>query len=194
MNTFKELKNLPSVKAQINFTLSYNNMQSFKDAFVSIKEAYPDIRLDDINVTLFQKSSFYFENENLMEIDKHLMSEEITRILRMDCERLSLNNFLRKTYLRLYLRYIKNKRYPLKCQALASTCFLDPYGNIFPCSVYNRKLLNVREMNNNFDYLWNTKDAKRLYYECATYLCPVCWSPCDAYSAIVGSLVKALFL
>jgi radical SAM protein with 4Fe4S-binding SPASM domain len=112
----------------------------------------------------------------------------------MDNDRFSLNSFFRRTYLRLYPRYIEQQKCPLKCQALASSFYLDPYGNLFPCTIYNKKLLNIRQMNGDFLNAWNSKDAKNLYYECSNHVCPGCWSPCDAYVAIVGSLLKALFM
>lgn len=192
INTFKHLKNMEGVKVQIGFTFSAHNLGRFKDTFILLKEIYPALRFDDINVNIFQKSSFYYENQAMQDFDYSKLLNEIKIILDMDKDTFSINNFLRRRYLRLYPRYLKTKKYPLKCQALSSTCFLDPYGNLFPCLAYNKKLVNVKDMQEELGYIWNEDYAKDLSFECSNNLCPSCWSPCDAYSAIGGSLIKLL--
>ena len=193
INTFKCLKDIESVKAQIGYTISPYNIDRFEETFMSLKGVCPDIEFDDITVNIFQKSDFYYENQDIQDLDYDKLENEIRKILRMDNDRFSINNFLRRTYLKLYLKYIKTKKCPLKCQALSSSCFLDPYGDLFPCSVYNKKLLNIKNTKENFSKIWNTDYAKRLSYECSNYICPSCWSPCDANCAIAGSLKRAWF-
>lgn len=193
VNTFKHLKDMKSVKPQIGFTFSAHNMGRFEEAFVSLRDIYPALRFDDININIFQKSSIYYENQNMQDFDSSKLLNEIKKILNMDKDAFSVNNFLRRKYLSLYPKYLQTKKYPLKCQALSSTCFLDPYGNLFPCLVYNKKLLNVKEMQKELGLSWNEDYAKNLSFECSNNMCPSCWSPCDAYSAIGGSLIKSLF-
>jgi len=194
MHTFKALKQIPLVEPRIGFTLSHTNLRNFRQTLTSIKEFYPDIKLDDININIFQKSNFYYDNENLDDIDSRILHEEIVRILNMDKESFSIANFLRRTYLQLYLKHLDNKKCPLKCQALSSSFYLDPYGDIYPCSIYNKKLLNIRQVNGDFRSIWDSQEARRLAYECSHDLCPGCWSPCDANLSIAGSLRKALFI
>lgn len=188
---FKSLKDINLVKAQFGFTLSAYNIDKFQDTFISLKDVYPRLRFDDITVNVFQRSALYYGNQDMEPLNNDKAFDEIRKILRMDQGGFSINNFLRRTYLKLYLKYIDTHRCPLKCQALSSTCFLDPYGNLFPCTVYNKRLLNIRDLKEDFGSIWNSDYAKSLSYECSNYICPSCWSPCDAYSAIAGSLKEA---
>jgi len=190
-STFKSLKEIDLVKPQFGFTLSAHNMDKFQDTFISLKNVYPELRFDDMTVNVFQRSNIYYGNQEMELLDKDRASKEIRKIMEMDKEPFSVNNFLRRTYLKLYLKYINTHKCPLKCQALSSTCFLDPYGNLFPCPIYNKKLLNIRDLKESFINIWNSNNAKSLSYECSHYMCPSCWSPCDAYSAIGGSLSEA---
>lgn len=194
METFKKLKKTNHVKTQIGFTLSKNNLGKFSETFSSVRSVYPELRFDDINVNVFQKSTFYYENQDMEEMDPEALLAELRKIFGMGKERLSINNFLRQRYLSLYPRYIRTGKCPLKCQALSSTCFLDPEGNLFPCAIYNRKLLNIKGMKDDFEYLWNTDSAKQFSSDCANSRCPTCWSPCDAFSAIAGSLIQSMVL
>ncbi len=191
VSAFKSLKEIELVKPQFGFTLSEYNADKFKDTFISLKDAYPRLKFDDMTVNVFQRSSIYYGNQDMKPLDKDKASKEIREILKMDKERFSVNNFLRRTYLKLYLKYLDTHKCPLKCQALSSTCFLDPYGNLFPCTVYDKKLLNIRDLKEDFISVWNSDNAKSLSHECSNYMCPSCWSPCDAYSAMGGSLKDA---
>lgn len=190
VNVFVALKKTKLAKAQINFTISADNIERFEDTFLSLKAVYHALRFDDITVNIFQKSGFYYDNQGMPGLDADRLKKEILKIQKMDKDSLSINNLLRRRYLSLYGRYLDTKKCPLKCQALSSTCFLDPYGSLFPCAVYNKKFLNIKNMEEGLSSIWNSEYARRLSYECSHDICPGCWSPCDAYSAIAGSLLK----
>lgn len=193
VNTFKQLKKMKRVKVQAGFTLSSHNLGLFRDTLAGIKEFFPPLKFDDININIFQKSRIYYDNLDMPYPAQNRVLNETREILDMDRDGFSINNFLRRHYLKLYPRYIRTNRYPIKCQALSSTCFLDPYGNLFPCPVYEQKLFNVRQMQEDLGRIWNKAPARKLSADCLRNNCPSCWSPCDAFSAIGGSLLQALF-
>ena len=191
-HTFLELKNIPDVDTHIGFTLSAHNTGLFKDTYLTIKSLLPSLAFNDFNVNVFQKSGFYYDNEEMPDLEAAKLEREIKEILLMDRGGISIKSFLRRVYLKLYPRYCKTKQSPLKCQAFSSTCYLDPYGNLFPCIAYKKNALNIRSLKDDFYSFWNSPDAKTLAYECSQNNCPGCWSPCDAFSAIAGFLGKAL--
>jgi len=193
ISSFCYLKELPNVKAQLGVTISQHNVGRFRETFDAIKNVYPRLRFDDISVNIFQRSGFYYDNQDMKDMDTQRLFDEINKILAMDKEGFSINNFLRRAYLRLYPRYCKLKKTPVKCQALSATMFIDPYGDLFPCSVFNKKLINIKEMHEDLDSLWKGNKARRISHECVLNRCPLCWSPCDAYSAISSSLLKVSF-
>lgn len=190
INTFKELKKDRFIQAKIGITLSSFNLTNFKETFESLKTAYPLLRFDDIGINIFHKSSFYYNNENMPDLDFARALKEIDRILDMDKDALSINNFLRRRYLKLYKRYMQTKKCPLKCQALSATCVLDPQGYVYPCGIYAVNIANIKEHNYDLRKIWSKPYVKELSIKCSKSVCPSCWSPCDAYSAIVGSLFR----
>jgi Fe-coproporphyrin III synthase len=192
LHTYRLLKKIRNVKPQFGFTISHNNIARFKDTFLALKDAYPPLTFDDMTVNIFQRSSFYYDNQSMPPLAPGAVISEIRDILAMDKDRLSLNNFLRRRYLALYLVYLRTGKTPLKCQSFANTCFLDPYGNVLPCAVYNRKLTNIRESKLSINELWQLQETRQIHTDCAQGRCPSCWSPCDAYSAIGGSLIPAM--
>ncbi|MBF0595697.1 MAG: radical SAM protein [Candidatus Omnitrophica bacterium] len=190
--TYKMLKEMPLVKPQFGFTLSHSNVGRFKETFLALKEACPQHRFDDMTVNIFQRSSFYYDNQTMPALDADVVVKEIKSILAMDDEGLTLNNFLRRKYLQMYSGFLKTGKSPVKCQSFASTCFLDPYGTLLPCAVYNRKLLNIKETDLSLKEVWQMSEARKICQEASSNQCPGGWSPCDAYSAMGGSLLQTL--
>jgi radical SAM protein with 4Fe4S-binding SPASM domain len=190
--TFLRLKKIRGVKPQIGYTISNHNLGRFPEAFASLQGVYPALAFDDININVFQKSGFYYENLNMDDLDGPKALAELQTIISMDTGGFSINNFLRRTYLKYYPDFLATKKSPLKCRALSSTFFIDPAGDVYPCAVYKRKLLNIRAIQGDFRDVWTSKAAKMISAECRSNRCPVCWSPCDAFSAISSSLSRSL--
>jgi len=191
--TFLRLKQIRGVKPQIGYTISNHNLGSFPETFASLQSVYPQLSFDDININLFQKSGFYYENQGMDDLDGPKALAELRTILAMDTGGFSINNFLRRTYLKYYPDFLATGKSPLQCQALSSTLFIDPEGDIYPCAIYKRKLLNVGAIPGDLREVWTSKAAKAISAECRSNRCPVCWSPCDAFSAISSSLSRSLF-
>jgi MoaA/NifB/PqqE/SkfB family radical SAM enzyme len=192
IGTYRFLKTLKDVKPQFGFTLSHQNMDKFEPTFLALREAWPALRFDDVTVNIFQRSGFYYENTAMPALDDGEVARQIRRIMALDRDRPTLNNFLRRRYLMLYLKFLKTKKSPVKCQSMATTCFLDPYGDLFPCAVYQRKVVNITQTGLSLKGIWKQKEARQVHQECAANKCPSCWSPCDAYSAIGGSIVQSM--
>ena len=49
----------------------------------------------------------------------------------------------------------KNPKRKIKCYAGTHSFFLDPYGDIFPCIMLNKKIGNIKE---GFDKVWLSKE------------------------------------
>ena len=60
--TFKALKAVGGIKAQIGYTVVPANFGKFREALEALKEVYPDLRPDDVNVNVFQTSGVYYDN------------------------------------------------------------------------------------------------------------------------------------
>ena len=190
VSTFKKLKDIKSVQPRIGITLSHYNFDKFYETFTSLKEIYSPLRFDDIGINIFHRSVFYYDNNNMPELDHKSIIRAIDQILAMDKDRFTANNFLRRKYLMLYKRYAVNKRPPLKCQALSSTCVMEPQGDVYPCGIYANKVANIREECSDLGEIWSRRSVKDVSMKCLKGMCPACWTPCDAYNAILGSLWK----
>jgi len=84
--------------------------------------------------------------------------------------------------------YLSSKKMPVKCQALSASLFMNPYGDIYPCSIYDKKVANIRDFNYDLKKIWNVKNViADIRNGILNNKCAGCWTPCEAYPAILGS-------
>jgi radical SAM protein with 4Fe4S-binding SPASM domain len=78
----------------------------------------------------------------------------------------------------------------MRCHALRASCFIDSWGNVFPCTIYDRKLGSLREVDYDLARIWQSEEARALQKEIWEYKCPQCWTPCEAYQSILGNVLR----
>jgi radical SAM protein with 4Fe4S-binding SPASM domain len=95
---------------------------------------------------------------------------------------------LEYVYLKNIKSYLLNNQSPFKCKSGKISCFIDPLGNVYPCSSYNVVMGSLRE--NDYDLLriLSNKEAVFLYEKIKNGKCPHCWTPCEAYQNILSNL------
>jgi MoaA/NifB/PqqE/SkfB family radical SAM enzyme len=89
-------------------------------------------------------------------------------------------------------RYLAEGRTSITCSALLSTVYLSEKGEVYPCTIWNRPLGNVRTTA--FALMPIIEAARRdgVRRAVAEQKCPNCWSPCEAYPAIAASPARSL--
>jgi MoaA/NifB/PqqE/SkfB family radical SAM enzyme len=89
-------------------------------------------------------------------------------------------------------RYLVDGRTSIRCSALLSTIYLSEKGEVYPCTIWDRPLGNVRTTA--FALLPVIEAARRngVRQAVAEQRCPNCWSPCEAYPAIAASPARSL--
>lgn len=190
LNTFIELRKLGFKFVYLGYTLSkYNSSSTLQDMLLSVKRFYPDIDYNDIHINIAHTSEHYFNNASLQLMPDDFSTKNIDKFLKRGNG--IIKNFLEQRYLRLIPNYVSSKQIPLRCQALASTCFIDPYGDIYPCSLYDRRICNIKDIDYDLYKFWNEDRVQSIRKEILNKRCKGCWTPCEAYPAILGSILKS---
>jgi len=96
--------------------------------------------------------------------------------------------WLEYAYLRRIGCYLVTRNSPLPCQALSGSVFIDPYGNIFPCSIFDKNMGNLGDFQFDLAKFWHTEYAIRTRNQIEQGKCPGCWTPCEAYQSILANL------
>jgi MoaA/NifB/PqqE/SkfB family radical SAM enzyme len=104
---------------------------------------------------------------------------------------LSPEKVLKRVYLKNCVQHVENpEKHILPCTALQNSIVVDPYGNVFPCTMWNKKIGNIREHDYNLMALWNTGGRRQVRQEIKNRQCPACWTPCEAYQSIAQNFYR----
>ncbi|MBF0491144.1 MAG: radical SAM protein [Candidatus Omnitrophica bacterium] len=191
VETFIALRGMPGVSPYLSMTLSHGNLGTIDETISSIRDVYPDFDPDKMmNFNIFQTSSHYYANTDLGRLDESLLMKDVEKALTVVGGGSTFKNYLQKNYLKLYESFFRSGKSPLPCQALSASCFINPYGDVFPCAVFDKTIGNIKDPLFTLGDVWNRKDVAVLHHACKTGHCPGCWSPCDAYQTINGNLLR----
>jgi radical SAM protein with 4Fe4S-binding SPASM domain len=72
--------------------------------------------------------------------------------------------------------------------ALSSSIFIDPFWTVYPCSMFDEPIGNLRENGFDLGEIWNSKKSLEVLREIEEERCPHCWTPCEAYQTVLGNL------
>ena len=193
IETFRQLREIPGVDVVLGMTLSGKNVDHFPQAFAAAKREVPDLGYDDFHVNVVHESAHYLGNTEL-KLRKTVSAEALARAAE---EYAHLRGparhpvaFLERAYLRRVRRYLETGETPMRCHALRASCFIDSWGNVFPCTIYDRKLGNLREVDYDLARIWQGAEAAAVQGQIWESRCPNCWTPCEAYQSILGNLVR----
>jgi MoaA/NifB/PqqE/SkfB family radical SAM enzyme len=90
------------------------------------------------------------------------------------------------------MKYLASGKTSITCSALLSTAYLSEKGEVYPCTIWDQPLGNVRQ--SNYELMPIIESARRNGTRQAVVeqRCPNCWTPCEAYPAIGASPARAL--
>ncbi len=192
VETFRRLRKLRSARFNVFFgtTLQRSNMSKFHETVKSVEEKIGGIHYNDFHVNLIQYSPHYYRNiDTSAPNDRSELWAQLEEIMRK--RKFSLFNpvgFLEYEYQRLAKFYLAEKKTPIVCQAFSASFFMDPKGNIFPCSIYNKAIGNIVDFDYDISRMWDTVSRYRVREEIRKGKCPQCWTPCEAYQSILANL------
>ena len=192
LETFKALRALPGVDVVLGMTLSAGNVDNYPAAFAAARREVPDLRHDEFHVNIVHESPHYLGNTDLdlgAKVDREKLAAAVEEYAHLRGRPRSPVGYLEHAYLSKVRRYLETGRTPMRCHALSASCFVDSWGNVFPCTIYDRKIGSLRDVDYDLARLWNTPEADALEREIFDYHCPQCWTPCEAYQSIMGNFV-----
>lgn len=199
IKTYKELKRISSVDKRLDvsfqYTISPYNIGMFEETFKSAKKMIRDLKPGDFCITFFQVSYRYYNLDQIKKLEefKKKLPQEIDQIYNFKYRKLTnLMGLLPKTYLKFVKEFIEKDRVPLKCKALSSSCFLDATGNLYPCTMYDKKLGNLRDTDYSIKKIWDTQTADKIRNKIREHKCPKCWIQCEANQTILGNLLRSV--
>ena len=195
IETFRRLRAIKRRNFQVvaGMTLFAKNAAFVDETIAAIRASVPDFERRDLHLNIGHESSHYFGNDGyLAAADANPVAAAIAAHRARTGNRLHPVRFLEDRYQALVAGYYRDGRSPLPCTAMASSCFIDPYWQLFPCSIWSRSLGSLRDAGFDLRRLWTSELARSTRGDVVEEHCPHCWTPCEAYPTILGNLASAV--
>ena len=194
VQTFRELEKIKKAEVFVGLTLSEHNLPQLS----RIEDWFNrdlKIPLDRVHINFMNRSDHFFNNGYMSGLDTERILPVLEKLyLQRGRRSFSPLNQMEKIYLNLAREYFLSKKTPLPCHALRSSCFVDSDGTVYPCTIWGEKIGNIRHCDFDLNKLWEGPDAEQARRKISSYECPNCWTPCEAYQSILGSLGKVSWL
>lgn len=192
IKTFSQLRRLAkehkNFSTFLGYTISKQNVGLLKKTYEAVKKKVPDLSLKEFHTNIYHESEIYYGNIGQKEYPENVLNE-IKWFLKFKSG-INPIDFLENKYLKLLKSYITRHKSPLPCKALTSSIFIDPYGNVYPCTIFPEKLGNIKEKK--LDIMLKTEKTRKIKEKIKKLECPNCWTPCEAYQTILGNLRKVI--
>jgi radical SAM protein with 4Fe4S-binding SPASM domain len=192
LETFRALREMAGVDVVLGMTLSQTNVDHFPTAFAAASREVPGLRPDEFHVNIVHESPHYLGNTDLglrADVDRGRLADAIEEYAAQRGIPFGPVGYLERTYLAQVRRFLETGRTPMRCHALSASCFVDSFGNVFPCTIYDRRLGNLREVDYDLARIWRQPETAAVQREIWDYDCPQCWTPCEAYQSIMGNFL-----
>ncbi len=191
IETFNALRRIPGIDTVFGVTLSSFNLGRFTQTFEACARECPGLTIDDVHLNVAQVSGHYYGNDGPGggQADPVLVRQDLAAYRKLRGRAHSPKQLLENTYLSYLDEFLQTGRTPMPCHALRASCFIDPWGVVYPCITYSKPLGSLRDTGMRLDPIWNGLDTARVQREIWDGQCPQCWTACEAYQSILGNVL-----
>lgn len=187
--TFRALRELDGVAVYIGTTLTPENAAHIDALGEVLSSEVPGFRANEWHWNWFQASEHFFANGHLQSWAEQAAGGLVRKHIARRGFPKSMVDVMELGFLVNLESYRRGEPTGIVCQALRSSCFISPEGDVYPCHVYDRPLGNVREQR--FDELWASPEVRGARKDIEKLACGGCFTPCEAYPALAGAPVAA---
>ncbi len=188
IETYKELKKNKHLKVYLGCTLSPFNINHFGNFIEELKDYIPNLKYSDIHLNIYHYSENLYSNEPMYFDKKKIISLIDDFITKKGFKLFNPISLLEYTYMKNIKNYLLSNRTPFNCKSGKISCFVDPIGNVYPCTGYNVILGNLRDNDYKLLKILTSEISILLNKKIANGKCPHCWTPCEAYQNILSNL------
>ena len=191
METFRALRQVPGIRPVFGMTLSQYNVGQFERTFQACQRECRGLEMSDFHLNVAQVSEHYYGNAGSPVRPERDAAISELRVYRSR-KRLntSVSTWVEARFLRRLETFLHSGVTPMRCHALRSSCFIDPWGVVFPCISYTRPVGHLRDTGMRLDPVWTDGGTRAVQREIWGGQCPQCWTACEAYQSILGNLVR----
>jgi len=185
LKTYYSLKSMESgmFSVHLNHVLNPVNIESFDEFLNEMRKR--EIPITDISFEVARNSPFFKNEEIKIEFNEAKLIETLKKIIGLQEKKRwkNIRERVRLLYLKEMLKFLQNNsRVP--CVAGWVSCFIDPNGFVYPCSMMREPLANVKDVNINTIL----KSPAMRSWRIAHKGCKLCWSGCEGVISLIQNL------
>ena len=189
LETFRRLREIPGVGVYVGTTVTAKNQEMLEELEGILQSRIPGFSPREWHWNWLQESEHFFKNGQVEGLEPEATSGLVqTHLERRGWPRNPVD-LMEFGFLTTLERYQQGEPTGIGCQSLRSTCFISPEGDLYPCHVWDRPLGNLLETP--LAELWHADETLEVREAVKRLACGGCFTPCEAYPALVGSPVTA---
>jgi len=201
ISTIKELKKaaerFPNLEVKVSYTLSSVNAGLFGYFYENVARPL-GLSFGEVTFNFEHAGNLYQSSESpakpkeeaaVEDARKQLLSDVKYILEHLSKEKMPAAQKARSFYRRHFIEGIPRfmatpDRVLFPCKAAQNSLFLDPYGNVYPCIIWDKCLGTFRDGIREiaaFDQIAEIREAIR------KHSCPVCWNACELIPSLLTS-------
>lgn len=175
----------------LGMTLQDANVDAVEETVRSVQDRIADVDFSEFHLNIFHRSAHYYDNTDCGGIsNRELFSKHLERAAVLHtAAKFNPVAFLDRKYQSMAKHFLMTGMSPVPCQALSASSFLAPDGTVYPCSVFDCPVGNIRDEGYDIGRIWNSDRHRVVREEIQKKNCPQCWTPCEAYQAMLAHML-----
>lgn len=187
--TFKAVRAL-GVPVYIGMTLYEESRKKVPETVAALQQRIPGFTYRDLHVNIPHISGHYYENTSAAPVASVEMAAVIDDLMAKRGFPRSAVELIERMYHKKVRPYLASAKTPVDCAALMSSCFLSENGMVYPCNIWNEPLGNIRDSGYSLLPILAQERSKALREQLLRKECTNCWTPCEAYQSLLGSVLR----
>lgn len=191
VETARRLAREPGIETYVGTTLGARNAPLVDAACAALHQALPQLVPSRWHVNVMMHAPRFYGEVDAPEPDPDAVLEATRRVERLRGVPRTAFALSETVFLRALRYRVRTGAAPVPCQALSASVHVSAVGAVSPCHVRGPELGNLRDVDFELRRLLTTPEARACRDAIQSEPCARCWSPCEAYHAIVASPILA---
>lgn len=192
VDTWARLQALPGVQVFAGTTVSMFNERHLEHIRLALENELCGFSVRRWHINLAIESSHFFHNAGV-GVGPKRPYDVVRYVLSKRPFPLTSVELMEFVFLTILSSFVQGEEVGFSCQAMHSACFVSADGTLYPCHVFDRPVASLRDVGFDIRAVWESSAALAARQEVLALACGGCFTPCEAYPAIIGSPLSALF-
>lgn len=187
VEALKIVRSHKRIRSEAGMTLFPYNHRFIPETVEAISQRIPGFGVKDLHLNFAHASGHYYGNDKI-QYEGRINLELVKPFFKQGYNTFSPFDMVEKIYQNKLPEFIQTGKTPVNCAAISANIYISEKGDVFPCTIWDKKIGSLRESDFNLRKVLHSNEAKRLREVVIQKQCPNCWTPCEAFPSIITNL------